>query len=71
MKNKKAIASTRISFASTYYVDAMIEATIDETEHTVMWPYGRIRLVLIKLYDTYRPKCLLNRIQLDVDKLTI
>ena len=71
MKNKKAIASIRISFASTFHVDAMIEATIDETEHTVMWPYGRIHLVLNKLYDTYRPKCRLNRIQLDMDKLTI
>ena len=71
MKNEKAIASIRISFASTYHVDAMSEATIDETEHTGMWPYGRIHLVLVKLYDTYRPKCRLNRIQLDMNKLTI
>jgi hypothetical protein len=31
-KNKKAIASLRISFASTYTVDAMIEGTIDDGE---------------------------------------
>ena len=67
-KNKKAISSLRISFATTYTVDAMIESTIDDAGK---WPYGRIHLVLIGLYDTYRPKSRLDRIQLDRDKLTI
>jgi hypothetical protein len=40
-KNKKAIASLRISFVSTYTVDAMIEATIDDGEPP-QWPYGQI-----------------------------
>jgi hypothetical protein len=35
-KNKKAIASLRISFASTYTVDAMLEVTIDDGE-TPQW----------------------------------
>jgi hypothetical protein len=69
-KNKKAIASLRISFASTYTVDAMIEATIDDGEPP-QWPYGQIHLALKELYDTYRPKSRLDRIQLDIDKLTI
>jgi hypothetical protein len=51
--NKKAIASLRISFATTYSVDAMIEASIDDSLPTVKWPYGRIDLVLIDLYETY------------------
>jgi hypothetical protein len=65
-----AIASLRISFASTYTVDAMIEATIDDGEPP-QWPYGQIHLALKELYDTYRPKSGLDRIQLDLDKLTI
>jgi hypothetical protein len=69
-KNKKAIASLWISFASTYTVDAMIEATIDDGE-IPHWPYGQIHLALKELYDTYRPKSRLDRIQLDIDKLTI
>jgi hypothetical protein len=69
-KNKKAIASLRISFASTYTVDAMIEATIDDGEPP-QWPYGQIHLALKELYDTYHPKSRLDRIQLDIDKLTI
>jgi hypothetical protein len=69
-KNKKAIASLRISFALTYTVDAMIEATIDDGEPP-QWPYGQIHLALKELYDTYRPKSRLDRIQLDIDKLTI
>jgi hypothetical protein len=69
-KNKKAIASLRISFASTYTVDAMIEATIDDGEPP-QWPYGQIHLASKELYDTYRPKSRLDRIQLDIDKLTI
>jgi hypothetical protein len=69
-KNKKAIASLRISFASTYTVDAMIGATIDDGEPP-QWPYGQIHLALKELYDTYRPETRLDRIQLDLDKLTI
>jgi hypothetical protein len=69
-KNKKAIASLRISFASIYSVDAMIEATIDDDD-PVHWPYGCIHLVLKDLYDNYRPKSRLDRIQLDIDILTI
>jgi hypothetical protein len=53
-KNKKAIASLRISFASTYTVDAMIEGTIDD-EEPPKWPYGQIHLALYDLYDTYCP----------------
>jgi hypothetical protein len=49
-------------------VDAMIEGTIDDAG---MWPYGRIHLALVDLYNTYRPKSRLDRIQLDMDKLTI
>jgi hypothetical protein len=49
-------------------VDAMIEGTIDEAG---MWPYGHIHLALVDLYNTYRPKSRLDRIQLDMDKLTI
>ena len=67
-KNKKAISSLRISFANTYTVDAMIEATMDDAGE---WPYGRIHLVMIGLYDTYRPKSRLDRTQMDRDKLTI
>jgi hypothetical protein len=48
-KNKKAIASLRISFASTYTVDAMIETTIDDGEPP-QWPYGQIHLALKELY---------------------
>jgi hypothetical protein len=51
-KNKKAIASLRISFASTYTVDAMIEGTIDDGEPP-QWPYGQIHLALKELYDIY------------------
>jgi purine nucleoside permease len=69
-KNKKAIASLQIAFASTYTVDAMIEATIDDGE-IPQWPYGQIHLALKELYDSYRPKNRLDRIQLDIDKLTI
>jgi hypothetical protein len=69
-KNKKAIASLRISFASTYTVDAMIEGTIDDGE-IPQWLYGQIHLGFKGLYDTYRPKSRLDRIQLDIDKLTI
>jgi hypothetical protein len=47
-------------------VDAMIEGTIDEAG---MWLYGRIHLALVDLYETYRPKSRLDRIQLDMDKL--
>jgi hypothetical protein len=35
-KNKKAIASLRVSFSGVYTVDAMIEGTIDDAG---MWPY--------------------------------
>jgi hypothetical protein len=69
-KNKKAIASLRISFASIYSVDAMIEATLDDGEPP-HWPYGRIHHALKELYDTYHPKSRLDRIQSDIDKLTI
>jgi hypothetical protein len=69
-KNNKAIASLRISFASTYTVDAMIEGTIDDGEPP-QWPYGQIRLALKELYDTYRLTCRLDRIQLDIDRLSI
>jgi hypothetical protein len=69
-KNKKAIASLRISFASSYTVDAMIEGTIDDKKPP-QWPYGQIHLALKELYDTYRPTSRLDRIQLDIDKLTI
>jgi hypothetical protein len=48
----------------------MIEATIDDGEPP-QWPYGQIHLALKELYDTYRPKSRLDRIQLDLDKLTI
>jgi hypothetical protein len=67
-KNKKAIASLRVSFSGVYTVDAMIEGTIDDAG---MWPYGRIHLALVVLYETYWPKSRLDRIQLDMDKLTI
>ncbi|OEU10373.1 hypothetical protein FRACYDRAFT_247408 [Fragilariopsis cylindrus CCMP1102] len=67
-KNKKVIASLRIAFATTYTVDAMIEASIDEAGE---WSYGRIHLILRDLYDTYRPKSQLDRVQLDIDKLTV
>jgi hypothetical protein len=36
-----------------------------------MWPYGRIHLALVDLYENYRPKSRMDRIQLDMDKLTI
>jgi hypothetical protein len=49
-------------------VDAMIEGTIDDAG---VWPYGQIHLALVDLYNTYQPKSRLDRIQLDVDKLTI
>jgi hypothetical protein len=52
-KNKKAIASLRVSFSGIYTVDAMIEGTIDDAG---MWPYGRIHSALVVLYETYRPK---------------
>jgi hypothetical protein len=52
-KNKKAIASLRVSFSGVFTVDAMIEGTIDDAG---MWPYGRIHLALVDLYGTYRPK---------------
>jgi hypothetical protein len=52
-KNKKAIASLRVSFSGVYTVDAMIEGTIDDAG---MWLYGRIHLALVVLYETYRPK---------------
>ena len=52
-KNKKAISSLRISFETTYTVDAMIEATIDDAGQ---WPYGQIHLVMKRLHNTYRPK---------------
>jgi hypothetical protein len=48
----------------------MIEATIDDGE-TPQWLYGQIHLALKELYDSYRPKSRLDRIQLDIDKLTI
>jgi hypothetical protein len=68
-KNKKAIASLRVSFSGMFTVmDAMIEGTIDDAG---IRPYGRIHLALVDLYNTYRPKSLLDRIQLDMDKLTI
>jgi hypothetical protein len=67
-KNKKDIASLRVSFSGVFTVDAMIEGTIDDAG---MWPYGRIHLALVVLYETYRPKSRLDRIQLDMDKLTI
>jgi hypothetical protein len=69
-KNKKAIASLRISFASTYTVDTMIEGTIDDGE-SPKWPYGQIHLALHDLYDTYHQKSRLDRIQMDIDKLII
>jgi hypothetical protein len=47
-KNKKAIASLRISFFPTYTVDAMIEATIDDGEPP-QWPYGQILLGTVQL----------------------
>jgi hypothetical protein len=52
-KNKKAIASLRVSFSGIYTADAMIEGTIDDAG---MWPYGRIHLALVVLYETYWPK---------------
>jgi hypothetical protein len=67
-KNKKAIVSLRVSFCGIFTVYAMIEGTIDEAG---MWPYGRIHLALVDLYNTYRPKSRLDGIQLDMDKLTI
>jgi hypothetical protein len=67
-KNKKAIASLRVSFSGIYTVDAMIDGTIDDAG---MWPYGRIHLALVDLYNTYWPKIRLDRIELDMDKLTI
>jgi hypothetical protein len=67
-KNKKAIASLQVSFSGIFTVDAMIEGTIDEAG---MWLYGRIHLALVDLYNTYCPKSWLDRIQLDMDKLTI
>jgi hypothetical protein len=67
-KNKKAVASLRVSFSGIFTVDAMIEGTIDDAG---MWPYGHIHLALVDLYSTYRPKSRLDRIQLDMDKLTI
>jgi hypothetical protein len=67
-KNKKAIASLRVSFSGIYTVDAMIEGTIDDAS---MWPYGRIYLALVDLYNTYWLKSRLDRIQLDMNKLTI
>jgi hypothetical protein len=67
-KKKKAIASLRVSFSGVYTVDAMIEGTIDDAG---MWPYGRIHLALVVLYKTYWPKSQLDRIKLDMDKLTI
>jgi hypothetical protein len=67
-KNKKAITSLRVSFSGIFTVDAMIERTIDDAG---MWPYGRIHLALVDLYNTYWPKSRLDRIQLDMDKLTI
>jgi hypothetical protein len=63
-KNKKAIASLRVSFSGIFTVDAMIEGTIDDAG---MGPYGRIHLALVDLYNTYRPKSQLDRIQLDMD----
>jgi hypothetical protein len=67
-KNKKAIASLRVSFSGIFTVDAMIEGTIDDVG---MWPYGRIHLALVDLYNTYWAKSRLDIIQLDMDKLTI
>jgi hypothetical protein len=68
-KNKKAIASLQVSFSGIIYtLDAMIEVTIDDAG---MWPYGRIHLALVDLYNTYWPKSRLDRIQLNMDKLTI
>jgi hypothetical protein len=67
-KNKKAIASLRVSFIGVYTVDVMIEGTIDDAG---MWPYGRIHLALVVLCETYQPKSRLDRIQLDLDKFTI
>jgi hypothetical protein len=52
-KNKKAIASLRVSFSGIFTVDAMIEGTIDDAG---MWPYGRIPLALVDVYSTYRSK---------------
>jgi phosphoribosyl-AMP cyclohydrolase len=46
----------------------MIEGSIDDDG---VWPYGQIHLALVDLYNAYRPKSQLNRIQLDMDKLTI
>jgi hypothetical protein len=66
-KNKKAIASLGVSFSGILTVDAMIEGTIDDDG---MWPYGRIHLALVDLYNTYWRKSQLDRIQLDTDKLT-
>jgi hypothetical protein len=51
-KNKNAIASLCVSFSGVCTVDAMIEGTIDEAG---MWPYGRIHLALVDLYEAYRP----------------
>jgi hypothetical protein len=48
----------------------MIEVTIDDGD-PVHWPYGRIHLALKELYDTYCLKSRLDKIQLDIDKLTI
>jgi hypothetical protein len=67
-KNKKAIASLRVSFSGIFTVDAMIEGTIDDAG---MWPYECIHLALVDLYGTNRPKSWLDRMQLDMDKLTI
>jgi hypothetical protein len=52
-KNKKGIASLRVSFSGIFTVDAMIEGTIDDAG---MWPYGRIHLALVDLYNTCQPK---------------
>jgi hypothetical protein len=66
---KTDIASLRVSFSGIFTVDAMIEGTIDDAG---VWPYnGQIHLALVDLYNTYRPKSQLDRIQLDMDKLTI
>jgi hypothetical protein len=59
-KNKKAIASLRVSSSGVFTVDTMIEGTIDDAG---VWPYGQIHLVLVDLYNTYRPKSQLDRIQ--------
>jgi hypothetical protein len=49
-KNKKAIASLRVSFSGIYTVDAMIEGTIDDAG---MWPYGHIHSALLLLLLTH------------------